>query len=104
LAVLNAVDDVEGSKASMRQAVMARDFAQKRFEAEQKKHELGITPLFFVLDSQTQLNRAENDLLRQSINYRRSLVNLYGMTGELLEERGVVLDAAPHGPPEGLPR
>jgi hypothetical protein len=31
-------------------------------------------------------------VLRQSINYRRSLINLYLMTGELLAERHVTLD------------
>jgi outer membrane protein TolC len=44
-----------------------------------------------VLDAQTQLNRAENDLLRQSINYRRNLLNLLRMTGELLDERNIAL-------------
>jgi outer membrane protein len=92
LNVLNAADEFEASKSSIRQAQMARDFAQKRFEAEQKKYELGITSLFFVLDAQTELNSAENDLLRQLINYRRNMVSLYRMTGELLEVRGVVLD------------
>ena len=79
-------------QASMQQGEIAREFAEKRFEAEQKKYELGVTQLFFVLDAQTQLNQAENDLLRQSINYRRSLINLYLITGELLAERGVALD------------
>jgi len=92
LQVLNAVDDVEAVQASMQQADVAREFAEKRFAAEQKKYELGVTQLFFVLDSQTQLNQAENDVLRQSIQYRRSLINLYLMTGELLAEHGVVLN------------
>jgi outer membrane protein TolC len=92
LQVLNAVDDLEAVRASMEQAEIARDFAQKRAAAEQKKYDLGVTQLFFVLDAQTQLNQAENDVLRQSINYRRSLINLYLMTGELLAERHVTLD------------
>jgi len=76
----------------MQQAEAARDFAEKRFAAEQKKYELGVTQLFFVLDAQTQLNSAENDVLRQNITYRRALINLYLMTGDLLAERHVVLD------------
>ncbi len=92
LQVLNAIDDLEAVQASMQQSEIARDFAQKRFAAEQKKYDLGVTQLFFVLDAQTQMNQAENDVLRQSINYRRSLINLYLMTGELLAERHVMLD------------
>lgn len=92
LQVLNAVDDLEAVQASMKQSEVAREFAEKRFAAEQKKYELGVTQLFFVLDSQTQLNQAENDVLRQSILYRRSMINLYLMTGELLTKRGITLD------------
>jgi outer membrane protein len=92
LQVLNAVDDLEAIRASMQQAESAREFAEKRFAAEQKKYELGVTQLFFVLDAQTQLNAAENDVLRQNITYRRALINLYLMTGELLAERHVTLD------------
>jgi outer membrane protein TolC len=99
LEVLNTVDQLEASEASLRRAAMARDFAQKRFEAEQKKYELGITPLFFVLDAQTQLSRAENDVLRQAINYRRGLVGYQRVTGQLLEERGVLLEPPASSPP-----
>ena len=53
---------------------------------------MGIQQLFFVLDAQTQLNFAENDLLTRLVSYRRSLVNLNRTTGELLEVHGVVLD------------
>ena len=91
LQVLNAIDDLEAVQASMQQAEVAREFAEKRFAAEQKKYELGVTQLFFVLDAQTQLNLAENDVLRQSVNYRRSLIALYLMTGDLLAQRGVEL-------------
>jgi outer membrane protein TolC len=91
LQVLNAIDDLEAVQASMQQAEVAREFAEKRFTAEQKKYELGVTQLFFVLDAQTQLNLAENDVLRQSVNYRRSLITLHLMTGDLLAERGVEL-------------
>ena len=92
LQVLNAIDDLDAIRASMEQAETARQFAEKRFAAEQKKYELGVTQLFFVLDAQTQLNQAENDVLRQNITYRRALINLYLMTGDLLAERHVTLN------------
>jgi outer membrane protein len=92
LQVLNAIDDLEAVRASMQQAEVARGFAEQRFAAEQKKYELGVTQLFFVLDAQTQMNQAENDVLRQNITYRRALINLYLITGTLLSERHVTLD------------
>jgi outer membrane protein TolC len=92
LQVLNAVDDVEAARASLEQAQLARDYAGKRFESEQKKYDLGIRELFFVLQAQTDLNTAENNVLEQNITYRRNLVNLYSIMGQLLEERGITLD------------
>jgi outer membrane protein TolC len=92
LQVLNAIDDLETVQAAVKEASAARDFAGKRFAAEQKKYELGVTQLFFVLDAQTQLNAAEGDLLSESIASRRSLMTLHLALGDLLDERGVVLE------------
>jgi outer membrane protein TolC len=92
LQVVNAVDNVEAARASLEQAQLAREYAGKRFEAEQKKYELGIEQLFFVLQSQTDLNTTEYNVLEQNINYRRNLVNLYAIMGQLLDERGITLD------------
>ncbi len=91
LEALNAVAGVEQSKAAIHQAGVARDFARKRLDAEQKKYDLGVTTAFLVLDAQDDLVQAEADLLAQSIAYRRSVIRLLQATGELLEARGVVL-------------
>lgn len=91
LEVLNAISQVDSSKDAVRLAVVARDLAQKNLEAEQKKYELGTTVLYFVLDAQNRLTTAESRLLRESINYRRNLLTLLRVTGELLEERGVAI-------------
>jgi len=90
--VLDAVDDVEAARASLEQAHLARDYAGKRFESEQKKYELGISQLFFLQESQTAFNAAENNAVAQAITYRRNLVNLYSIMGQLLDERGIALD------------
>ncbi len=91
LDVLQAVSQVESSKASVRLAAIAVDFAQKRREAEQKKYELGTSQIFFVLQAQNDLITAQSTLVRQSINYRQNMLNLLQRTGELLEQRGVVI-------------
>lgn len=89
--VLNAVTDVESSKASVKLSVVNRDLAQQTLDAEQKKYELGVNTIFFVLNAQQRLVDAENQLVNQSVLYRRNLLTLERMTGELLESRGVVL-------------
>jgi len=89
--VLNAINQVENSRASVKLAQIARDLAQKRVDAEQKKYELGTTTIFFVLAAQNDLTQAESALVTQSVSYRRNLLVLQQRTGELLAERGVVV-------------
>ncbi len=89
--VLNAVTNVESSKASVKLATVNRDLAQKALDAEQKKYELGVNTIYFVLEAQQNLVSAENQLVNTSVNYRRNLLTLNRVTGELLEARGVVL-------------
>jgi outer membrane protein TolC len=89
LQVLQAISQVESSKASVDLAKVARDLAQKRVDAEQKRYELGTTTIFFVLAAQTDLTTAESTLVRESINYKRNLLQLSGRTGDLLDERGI---------------
>lgn len=89
--VLNAVSQVENSRASVELARVALDLAQKRVDAEQKKYDLGTITLFFLLDAQNALTQAQSALVRESVNYRRNLVTLLRMSGELLPERGITV-------------
>ena len=74
--MLNAITQVENSKASIELAKIALDLAQKRVEADQKRYDLGTITLFFLLDSQTQLTQAQSTLVNQTVQYRRNLTNL----------------------------
>src|SRR5262249_9740816 len=89
LDVLNAVNQVESSKAAVKLAITAQDFARKYLEAEQKKYDLGTSQIFFVLQAQSALVQAESAVVTNSVNYRKNLLNLMRRTGELLEDRGV---------------
>lgn len=91
LQVLNAISLVEQSRESVRTARIARDLAQKRVEADQQRYELGVITLFFVLDSQNAFVQAESNLVTQTINYKRNVLTMLQRTGELLDERGIVL-------------
>jgi outer membrane protein len=91
LDVLTAVNSVESSKVSLDLAIKSRDFAQKSMDAENKKYELGTSTIFLVLQVQTALINAESNMVIQSINYKRNILNLLQTTGELLQERGVVV-------------
>ncbi len=92
LQVLTAVSQLNSSKEGIRIATIARDLAHKRVDADQKRYELGATTLFFVLASQSDFIGTESNLVNQIINYRRSELNLLQRTGQLLEERGIVVE------------
>ena len=91
-AVLNAVSQLESSKASVKLAAVARDLAQKQLDAEQKKYDLGTSVIFFVLDAQTRLVNAEAQLVNNIIQYRRNQINLLRVAGDLLEDRGIQVE------------
>lgn len=91
LEVLNAINQVENSRASVDLAKIAADLAQKRVEADQKRYDLGTITLFFLLDSQTALTQAQSDLVNNSVTYRRNQLQLLQRTGTLLQDRGIVI-------------
>ncbi|MDZ7638568.1 MAG: TolC family protein [Bryobacterales bacterium] len=91
LDVLNAINNLEASRESVRLASIAREFAQKRLDAEQKKYDLGTITLFFLQSAQTDLITADQRLVTERINYNRNRLNMLRLTGTLLTERGVVL-------------
>ncbi|MEO8025966.1 MAG: TolC family protein [Bryobacteraceae bacterium] len=92
LQVLTAINQIENSKASVELAKVARDLAQKRLDAEQKKYELGTTTIFFVISAQGDLANAEAALVREAVNYRRNQLTLLQRSGTLLDERGITLN------------
>ncbi len=91
LEVLNAVSQVENSRASVDLAKIAADLAQKRVEADQRRYDLGTITLFFLLASQSDLTQAQSELVNNSIQFRRNELNLLLRTGTLLPERGIVI-------------
>lgn len=91
LAVVQAYSSLESSRASVALARIARDFAQKRVEAEQKKYDLGTEQIFFVLTAQTDLTTAESALVTQMISFRLNQVALLRAMGTLLDERGIAV-------------
>lgn len=91
LEVMNARSLVESGRASLKFAQAAADLARRRVEAEQRKYDVGETTIFFLLDAQNSLTKAEGELVAQSIQHRRNMVNLLRATGALLEERGVMI-------------
>lgn len=90
--VLNAITNVESSREGVRLAQIAVDYARKRAEADQKRYDLGVINIFFLLSAQNDLATAQSNLVNQTVNYKRNLLVLQQRLGTLLEERGIVID------------
>jgi outer membrane protein len=91
LSILTAISTLNGSKEQLKLANIQRDFAQKNLDAEQKKYELGTEINQNVINAQQALTAAESNVVQNQINLRRSILNLLTQTGELLDQRGIVV-------------
>jgi outer membrane protein TolC len=91
LDILNGITNVESSKESVKLAKVARDFAQKALDAENKKYELGTELSQNVLLAQNALAQAESTVVTNQIALRKNLLNLLVKIGNLLDERGIVV-------------
>ncbi|HXB70288.1 MAG TPA: TolC family protein [Candidatus Acidoferrales bacterium] len=91
LDILNAVSNVQGSVEQLKLAKLALDFAVKNLEAENKKYELGTEINQNVILAQNVKVQAESSVVVNQIGLRRNLLNLLTKTGELLDDRGIVV-------------
>ncbi len=89
--VLTAINNVENSKASVRLAQVALDYAQKRADADQKRYDLGVINIFFLLSAQNDLTTAQSNLVNQTVQFRRNALTLQQRLGTLLSSRGIVI-------------
>lgn len=60
--VLDAVTNVESSREGVKLAVIALDYAKKRADADQKRYDLGVINIFFLLSAQNDLTVAQSNL------------------------------------------
>jgi outer membrane protein TolC len=91
LQILNAVTSLDGAKEQLKLAITTRDFAKLNLDAENQKYQLGTEINQNVINAQQQLAAAELTVVNAQITLRKSLLNLLTQTGELLDERGIIV-------------
>jgi len=91
LQILNAVTNLEGAKEQLKLAIVERDFAKLNLDAENQKYQLGTETNQNVINAQQQLANAELTVVNAQISVRKGVLNLLTQTGELLDERGIVV-------------
>jgi outer membrane protein TolC len=91
LNVLTAISTLNGAIESLRLAKIQDDLQQKNYEAEKQKYELGTDINQNVVIALQALVVADSSVVTAQINVRTSILNLYTQTGELLDERGIIV-------------
>jgi outer membrane protein TolC len=95
--VQNAVIGLQQSRAQHQSAQKARILQEQTLDAEQKKFALGASTIFFVIQAQRDLTRAQADEVSALTSYNHALVNLNSATGQTLEKFNVELQEAMTG-------
>jgi len=91
LQVLNAVTGLSEALEVLKLDKTADDFAIKQLDADQQKYKLGTEVLQFVVNSEVTLAQADLNLVNAKIAVRNAITSLYLQTGELLDQRGIVI-------------
>ena len=89
--MLTALTALNGAKEQLKLAIIQRDFAKLNEEATQEKYRLGTELQQNVVFAQRDLATAELNVVNAQIAVRRGLLNLLTQTGELLDQRGIVV-------------
>ncbi len=71
-----AARDVQTNQQRVESSLSARQLAERRLDAEQRKFEAGTSTSFLVFQAQRDLSQARNVELQNVLNFHRSIVNL----------------------------
>jgi len=85
LEVSDAVRSIEANAKRVEAYRVAREFAEKSLEAEEKKLKAGLSINYFVLEFQEKLANARSMELKALVDYNLSLVRLEKVTGAALK-------------------
>ncbi len=91
LSVLSALTNVNGAIASLRLARLQEDLQHKTYDAEVQRYTLGIDSNQLVVIALQAWVVAQSSVVTAQVNLRTSILNLYTQTGELLDERGIIV-------------
>jgi outer membrane protein TolC len=92
LEVRNAITQVEMNKARIETAQTARELAERRLEAEQKKFDLGASTIRFVLEEQRNVAQSQTNEIQALVNYTKALVDADRAMGMTLKKNNIEVD------------
>lgn len=91
LEIKEAVRAVQTDYKRVQAYKLARELAEEKLEAEQKKLKVGLSTNYVVLQQQRDLSNAQSSELRAIIDYNLSLANLDRTMGTSLKKKNIRL-------------
>lgn len=92
LDVRNALTGLEMNRARIETAEKARELAERRLDAEQKKFDLGASTIRFVLEEQRNVAQAQTNEIQALINYTKAIVDIDRAMGLTLKKNNVEIE------------
>jgi outer membrane protein TolC len=92
LEVRNAVTQVEMSAVRIDAAQKIRVLAERKLDYEQKKFDLGVSPIRFVIEEQRNVTQAQTDEIAALVSYAKAMVDYNHAIGTILKKNNIVLD------------
>jgi outer membrane protein TolC len=92
LEVRNAITQVEMSVSRIQSAQTIRVLAERKLDYEQRKFDLGATPIRFVIDEQRNVTQAQTDEIAALVGYAKAMVDYNRAVGTILKKNNIVLD------------
>jgi outer membrane protein TolC len=92
LDVRNAMTQIEMNRAQIEAAQKARELAELKLQAEQKKFDLGASTIRFVLEEQRNVAQAQTDEIAALVNYTKALADFDHAAGLTLKKNGIQID------------
>jgi outer membrane protein len=91
LNVLTAISNLNGAIESLKLAKTQEDLQHKNYDAEVQKYTLGTDINQNVVIALQAWVVAQSAVVTAQVNVRTSILNLFTQTGELLDERGIIV-------------
>jgi outer membrane protein TolC len=107
--VRQAARQIRSTNERVDAAGAAATFAQQRFDAEQRRYEVGLSTTFLVTQAQRDLLQAQVNLLQTTLDYESSLINFEAVqqapplaAGEAVGLKGANIVLVPTPSPRGI--
>ncbi len=91
LEVREAARQIETDVKRIQAARIARQLAEEKLSAEEKKFEVGLSTSFNVLEFQTDLAEEQSNELKAIVDYKKSRVNLRSVLATTLDNYNIKL-------------